>query len=169
MMYFNSILNNKNTGNKNTIMETILKNIKDLRNEFCQVPEYCVDGYSYIQNETMGKVDNLEALQLQRRYQLLAESNNSKALSPTPDDNCSYYSSDMDNGRNPNYTRPENSGKGRMDDGPKEGCSNWKYTNRFYFLSRSSFMFEGKQMQGQTYPERKRIIRGPKDSKNGKR
>jgi len=100
MMYFNSILNNKNTGNKNTIMETILKNIKDLRNEFCQVPEYCVDGYSYIQNETMGKVDNLEALQLQRRYQLLAESNNSKALSPTPDDNCSYYSSDMDNGRN---------------------------------------------------------------------
>merc|ERR1719273_1327372 len=99
MMYFNSILNNKNTGNKNTIMETILKNIKDLRSEFV-VPEYCVDGYSYIQNENMGKVDNLEALQLQRRYQLLAESNNSKALSPTPDDNCSYYSSDMDNGRN---------------------------------------------------------------------
>jgi len=50
----------------------------------------------------MGNIDNLKALQ--RRYQLLAESNNSKdnskALSPTPDDNCSYYSSDMDNGRN---------------------------------------------------------------------
>merc|ERR1712018_899 len=97
MMYFNSFINNKNTGNKNTIMETILKNIKDLRNEF-SVTEYVVDGYSYIQNDNMGKVDNLEALR--RHHQLLAESNNSKALSLTPDDNCSYYSSDVDNGRN---------------------------------------------------------------------
>jgi len=82
-------------------METILKNIKDLRNEF-SVSEYYVDGQSIIENENMGNIDNIKALQ--RRYQLLAESNNSKdnskALSPTPDDNCSYYSSDMDNGRN---------------------------------------------------------------------
>ena len=101
MMYFNSILNHNNTGNKTTIMETILKNIKDLRNEF-SVSEFYVDGHSIIEAENMGNIDNLKALQ--RRYQLLAESNNSKdnskALSPTPDDNCSYYSSDMDNGRN---------------------------------------------------------------------
>jgi len=108
MMYFNSILNHNNTGNKNTIMETILKNIKDLRNEF-SVSEFCVDGHpefsnsmSVIDNEKMGNIDNIKALH--RRYQLLAESNNSKdiskALSPTPDDNCSYYSSDMDTGRN---------------------------------------------------------------------
>jgi len=106
-MYFNSILNHNNTGNKNTIMETILKNIKDLRNEF-SVSEFCVDGrpefcnsMGVIEAENMGNIDNIKALQ--RRYQLLAESNNSKdnskALSPTPDDNCSYYSSDMDNGR----------------------------------------------------------------------
>merc|ERR1712018_130768 len=108
MMYFNSILNHNNTGNKNTIMETILKNIKDLRNEF-SVSEVCVDGHpefsnsmSVIDTEKMGNIDNIKALH--RRYQLLAESNNSKdnskALSPTPDDNCSYYTSDMDTGRN---------------------------------------------------------------------
>merc|ERR1712012_295097 len=74
MMYFNSILNHNNTGNKNTIMETILKNIKDLRNEF-SVSEFYVDGHSIIEAENMGNIDNIKALQ--RRYQLLAESNNS--------------------------------------------------------------------------------------------
>jgi len=87
-------------------MDTILKNIKDLRNEF-SVSDSFVDGE--ISNNGFGeteKVDNIDSLKaLQRRYQLLAESNNSKetntkALSPTPEENCSYYSSEPTDGRN---------------------------------------------------------------------
>ena len=106
-MYFNSILNHKSTPKKNTIMDTILKNIKDLRNEF-SVSDFRVDGDQTFQLTNTGvepenykvESDNIDSIKaLQKRYQLLAPSNNSKetkALSPTPDDNCSYYSSELD-------------------------------------------------------------------------
>jgi len=87
-------------------MDTILKNIKDLRNEF-SAPDCFVDGelcnIGFGATEKLDNIDSIKALQ--RRYQILAETNNSnetttKALSPTPDDNCSYYSSEPADGRN---------------------------------------------------------------------
>jgi len=102
-MYFNSILNHNSNNKKTTIMDTILKNIKDLRNEF-SASDCFVDGE--LSNNGLGeteKVDNIDSIKvLQRRYQLLAETNNSKALSPTPEDNCSYYSNEPVDGR-PQY------------------------------------------------------------------
>jgi len=100
MMYFNTILSHNNP-TKNTIMDTILQNIKDLRNEF-SVSEFCVDGeLSNTGHGTTEKLDNIDSIKaLQIRYrQHLAETSNSKetlALSPTPEDNCSYYSSETD-------------------------------------------------------------------------
>jgi hypothetical protein len=99
-MMFNSFLTHTNSNNKNTIMETILKNIKDLRNEFSGSSEFYMDGELSNTGFETEKVDNIDSIStLQKRYQLLAETNNSKetkALSPTPEDNCSYYSNEMD-------------------------------------------------------------------------
>jgi len=104
MMYFNSILNHNTTSKKTTIMDSILKNIKDLRNEF-SVSDFRVEGDQTLQLSNNGiepGKNNMESdsiKELQRRYQLLAPSNNAKetkALSPTPDDNCSYYSSELE-------------------------------------------------------------------------
>jgi len=92
-------------------MDLILKNIKDLRNEF-SVSDYPGEGdqNSQFSNTTIlpekstlesDNVDSIKALQ--RRYQLLADSRNSKetkALTPTPEDNCSYYSEELDSGLN---------------------------------------------------------------------
>lgn len=115
MMYFNSILNHSTTSKKNTIMDTILKNIKDLRNEF-SVSDFRGDGDQTLQLSTTGiasernkvESDNIDSIkELQKRYQLLAPSNNSKeskALSPTPDDNCSYYSSELECGSQYEYS-----------------------------------------------------------------
>ena len=115
MMYFNSILNHNNSNNqKTTIMDTILKNIKDLRNEF-SVSDCFVDGE--LSNNGFGgteKVDNIDSIKaLQRRYQLLAETNNSKEtttkeLSPTPEDNYSYYSTEPADNRT-HYENSSNS------------------------------------------------------------
>ena len=107
IMYLNNILNHNNLLEKNTIMETILKNIKDLRNEF-SVSNYRENGavYSYTGADTVKVADsNIDTIKaLQKRYQqYLAETINSKensttkaALSPTPEDNCSYYTNELD-------------------------------------------------------------------------
>lgn len=100
MMYFNTILSHKNP-KKNTIMDTILQNIKDLRNEF-SVSEFCVDGeLSNTGHNTMERMDNIDSIRaLQKRYhQHLAETSNSKenmALSSASEENCSYYTSETD-------------------------------------------------------------------------
>merc|ERR1719262_1549294 len=99
MMYFNTILKHS-TSPPTSIMDTILKNIKDLRNEFSDLSNNGI-----VPERNKVHLDNISLIRtIQERQQILAPSGNSKeAKSSTlppgfSEESLSYTNGELDSG-----------------------------------------------------------------------